>query len=31
MVPNKSLILSFPDINHNLLSHFVRGFFWWRW
>jgi hypothetical protein len=27
MVPNKSLILSFPDINHNLLSHFVRGFF----
>ena len=26
-VPKKSLILEFPDIPHQYLSHFIRGFF----
>lgn len=27
MVPNKSLMLSFPNIREDLLSHFIRGYF----
>ena len=27
MVPNKSLILQFPEIQDNLISHFIRGYF----
>lgn len=27
VVPNKSLVLDFPNLRHDLLSHFVRGYF----
>ena len=27
MVPNKSLVLSFPNIREDLLPHFIRGYF----
>ena len=27
MVPNKSLVLSFPDIREDLIPHFIRGYF----
>lgn len=27
MVPNKSLVLDFPDIAEDLYSHFIRGYF----
>lgn len=27
MIPNKSLSLTFPDINSDLYPHFIRGFF----
>lgn len=27
MIPNKSLVLTFPEIKEDLLSHFIRGYF----
>lgn len=27
MVPNKSLVLKFPTLDKNLISHFIRGYF----